>query len=617
MSLFAELKRRNVFRVGIAYLVAAWLLLQVTDVLSSVLGLPEFVGKSVFLILLVGLVPALVFSWAYEITPEGVKREGTARRRDGDVHQTARKLDTAVIVMLVAVAALVLYDRLVPEAALPPGNANEAASAPSEPTEPGSVAAFPATTVDEIESSVAVLPFVNVSPDPDNEYFSDGVSEEILNVLAGVEDLRVAARTSSFAFKNSSLGIAEIANKLGVDYVLEGSVRKSGDQVRITAQLVQAGDGFQVWSESYDRRLTNIFAIQDEIAASIAEVLEVQLSDRARSYTSIQDLGPELYEQFLKARFLMRRRNDADISEAIRLLQGIVTAEPRFPDGLALLAEGLSQQLNMAAFRGRETDSQDWAEVEDLVSRSLELEPDLALAHLIDAFLAIRDNDSLEVIRKMQRAVELDPAEPRPHHWLAMRYQMAGYLERARSEGQIAVDLDPENANTQGMLGTTLLLLGEFSEAEARFREQLRLGNPFGAINIIRTAVLMGEPERARSLVDQLAWDRPQGRERAELFLDAVTDESLVPNFVAWVRQSPERLSAGYELFILGQFEDALELTNAKNSPVWADYWAEARTLPAFEAHVKEARLSDVWDAIGAPPACQKVADRYDCGPRN
>jgi TolB-like protein len=615
MSLFAELKRRNVFRVGIAYLVAAWLLLQITDVLSGVLGLPEFVGKAVFLILLVGLVPALVFSWAYEITPEGVKREADVRPDESIGPQTARKLDIVVIAMLVAVAALVLYDRLIPEPSPPLGTADSAATKRADEAASESVAVKSAPAVDGTVSSVAVLPFVNMSPDPDNEYFSDGVSEEILNVLADVKDLRVAARTSSFAFRGSSLGISEIADQLGVDYVLEGSVRKSGDQVRITAQLIQAGDGFHVWSESYDRTLTNIFAIQDEIAASIADVLEVQLSDRGRAYTRVNDLEPEVYEQFLKARFLLRRRNEADENEAIRLLQEIVTAEPRFPGGLALLAEGLTQRLNMARFRGRTTGPDDRAEIQGLVSRALDLEPELALAHLIDAYLAISDNDPLEVIRKMQRAVELDPSEPRPHHWLAVRYQLAGYLERARSEAQIAVDLDPENANTHAMLGTTLLLLGDFASAEAHFREQLRLGNPSGASNIIRTAVLAGEAERARILVDELPWSQPQDRERSERFVDAIEDRSRIPEFVSWVSRNTDQHSrADYELFALGRFEEAFELTNAEGL-AWADYWSEARTLPAFEASIEEARLPDVWDAIGPPPACRKVAGRYDCGP--
>ncbi len=608
MSLFAELKRRNVIRVGIAYFVAAWLLLQITDVLSGVLGLPEFVGKAVFLVLLIGLVPVLVFSWAYEITPEGVKREAELAPGESTAHLAARKLDTAVIVMLLAVAALVLYDRLVPETMGPTDTANRATS------ESGPVPSAPLPNGTEL--SVAVLPFVNMSSDPDNEYFSDGVSEEILNVLADVKDMRVAARTSSFAFKDSSLGIAEIADKLGVDYVLEGSVRKSGDQVRISAQLIHAVDGFQLWSESYDRRLTSIFAIQDEIAANVADVLEVQLVDQGRNYTRVKDLEPEMYEDFLKARFLLRRRNLADMDEAIRLLREIVAAEPGFPEGLAILAEGLTQRLNISRFRGLAAGPEDRAEIEDLVSRALELEPELALAHLIDGYISSRDNDSLEVIRKMQRAAELDPSEPRSHHWLAMRYQMAGYLERAKSEGEIAVDLDPENANTHGMLGTTLLLLGEFSKAEAQFREQLRLGNPGAAANIIRAAVLAGEPERARALVDELPWGRPQDRERAERFLDAVEDPALIPDFVSWVGQSPERLRADYELFELGRFDDAFELTNAQHGPAWADYWAEARTLPAFEARIEEARLPDVWDAIGPPPACRKVADRYDCGPR-
>jgi TolB-like protein/Tfp pilus assembly protein PilF len=264
VSFFEELKRRNVFRVGIAYAVGAWLLLQLTDVLSELLDLPAEVGPVVVTLVLIGLPLVLLAAWVFEVTPEGIKRESEVERDSSIASQTGRKLDRAIIVVLTLAVGYLLVDKLLLKGVTDPGTPDPAAV--SEASDP----------VDE-SPSVAVLPFANMSNDPDNEYFSDGLTDTLLHMLAQLPDLRVAARTSSFAFKDQNKSVPEIAAELGVANILEGSVQRAGGQVRVTAQLIRADDGFHVWSQNYTRPLEDIFIIQDEIAGDVASALGASL----------------------------------------------------------------------------------------------------------------------------------------------------------------------------------------------------------------------------------------------------------------------------------------------------------------------------------------------------
>ncbi|MEQ8207120.1 MAG: hypothetical protein RIA65_13155, partial [Woeseia sp.] len=241
MPVFEELKRRNVFRVGIAYAVASWVLLQVVDVISPVLDLPAWAPKLVFVILAIGLIPALVFAWAFEMTPEGLKKESDVDRSNSIADTTARKLNYVITGFLVLAVVLLLVERQMRPAVVAPAEIESVAAAEEV----------------QRERSIAVLPFVNMSSDAEQEFFSDGITEEILNSLASVKELKVAGRTSSFAFKGQNDDLRRIGDSLGVQHILEGSVRKSGEKVRITAQLIQVDNGFHLWSETYDRELTD------------------------------------------------------------------------------------------------------------------------------------------------------------------------------------------------------------------------------------------------------------------------------------------------------------------------------------------------------------------------
>ncbi|HET6563930.1 MAG TPA: hypothetical protein VFG52_00845, partial [Xanthomonadales bacterium] len=272
LSFLEELKRRNVVRVGVVYLIAAWLLAQVADLMLENFNAPEWVIQSILVVLIIGFPIALIFAWAFELTPEGIKKEKDVDRSQSITPQTGRKLDFMIIgILAIALAYFIWESRFESTESDMPATSTviPAQSGIQEPSSEAIVASAesPAIAAEASAKSIAVLPFVNMSSDPEQEYFSDGISEEILNSLAKVKELKVAGRTSSFAFKGENQDLRQVGETLGVANILEGSVRKSGNKVRITAQLIQVDDGFHLWSESYDRELTDVFAIQDEISS--------------------------------------------------------------------------------------------------------------------------------------------------------------------------------------------------------------------------------------------------------------------------------------------------------------------------------------------------------------
>jgi len=274
MSFFKELQRRNVFKVAAAYLIVGWLIMQAGEVMSPALNLPGWVNSMLAFFLILGFPLAMFFAWAFEMTPEGLKKEKDVDRSKSMTSATGKKLNNTITVVLVLALGLFAFDKFVLD---PDRDAEEIATAVQVATEQQA----PVSDSAQADNSIAVLPFVNMSSDPEQECFSDGLSEELLNLLAKIPELRVAARTSSFSFKDQSIEIPEIASRLKVVHILEGSVRKSGNQIRITAQLIQADSGYHLWSKTYDRELDNIFQIQDEIAAAVVDALKITLLGKA------------------------------------------------------------------------------------------------------------------------------------------------------------------------------------------------------------------------------------------------------------------------------------------------------------------------------------------------
>jgi TolB-like protein len=342
-GLFQELKRRNVFRIGIAYLVASWLLLQVLDVVGPILRLPEEFGRYLLFLLVIGLVPALVFAWLYEMTPDGVRRESEIDRNRSITPQTGKKLDRMIIIALGLAVVVLLADKLFLSDRVDEGPPGRTAVEKVIDEAPASAALMPSPSTNT--NSVVVLPFVAMSTGPDDDYFSDGLTEEIINALAQVPGLLVTARTSAFHFKGRNLPVAETARQLGVAHVVDGSVRRAGDRLRITAQLIRAEDGFHLWSETYDRRTIDTFAVQLDIAEKVTRALDVYLDDDMRR--SIQVVGTrnvdafiayqkgvELYDRAHEEsnQISLLRRANIEFERALELAPGFYPAIERHTD---------------------------------------------------------------------------------------------------------------------------------------------------------------------------------------------------------------------------------------------------------------------------------------------
>jgi TolB-like protein len=289
MSLFAELRRRNVIRMAGLYLVGAWLLLQVAETLLPIFDTPGWVLKALVVLLALGFVPALVFAWIYELTPDGLKRDAEVPAAQSIAPQTAQRMDRLILLGLVAAVAVVAVDRLWPEV---PMQSQAAASA--------SQAAVPTPGAPQ-DKSIAVLPFADFSPGGDQAWFADGLAEEILNALARTPDLQVSARTSSFRYKGSALAVPQIAAELGVAHVLEGSVRSTPQRVRVTAQLIRAADGFHLWSQNYDRDLADMIEIQEDLARQIATAMHTSMDPEALAdMAAVGTRSVEAYQAYIR-----------------------------------------------------------------------------------------------------------------------------------------------------------------------------------------------------------------------------------------------------------------------------------------------------------------------------
>ncbi len=315
---FSELKRRNVFRVAIAYLVVAWLILQLVSVISPMVILPAWFSGFVLVLLIVGFPVACIFAWAFELTPEGLKRTVEVKPEQSIAVQTASKLDRVIIAVLTLAVAVLLFDRFY-------------ITTPSAPP----------VTVDTpaVDIALAVLPFADLSPERDQEHFSDGISEEIINVLVKVRGLRVMGRTSAFQFKGENRDLRSIGEALNASHIIEGSVRKSGDRIRITAQLIKAEDGFHLWSETYDRELdlSNVFGIQEDIARAVADALQVPLGfDAGIAFAAAPAVDFDVYEDFLRTRALARQQQWI---AAVEAAEALTLRAPDFAPGWALLSQ--------------------------------------------------------------------------------------------------------------------------------------------------------------------------------------------------------------------------------------------------------------------------------------
>ncbi len=478
MSLFDELKRRKVFRVGVAYLVVGWLLIQVASTVAPQLSLPEWAPRLITFVIMLGFPIALVLAWIFDVTPEGIKVDG------------APAGNKRVIGAAVVLAALVVgwYWKTRP---LPVAGETGADS-----------------------HSIAVLPFVNMSDDKSNEYFSDGISEEILNVLARMSGLHVAARTSSFSFRKQEQEIPTIARELKVRMVLEGSVRKQGDRVRVTAQLIDASDGYHVWSQTYDRDLKDIFAIQDEIAGAIAQELKVKLDAApAQGEAPVADTTDlPAYELYLKAIALWAARGDKNLHQALVLFEAATKRDPKYAKAWA------GQALTYAILPEWSEDSYERTRPagRDAAEHALALDPNLPEAFAAEAYIAATEFRFATAHVLFERAIAIAPSYATGHQWFGEALQMEGDFDAGLNMLRKAVALDPKSSIANSVYAAVLYAAGHDDEAVAVCRTIVAIEEEWCPLLKYDVAMARKDYAAARAALESVASNR--GAEAQALF---------------------------------------------------------------------------------------------------
>ena len=488
-----EIKRRNVSKVALVYIIAGWLTMQVVDVMFPALQLPEWMISAVAAFVLIGFPFAVIFAWAFEMTPEGIKREKDVDRDASMTTQTGSKLNrTAMIILVVAVGFLLLDKFVLQLGEAPPPAAQSAA---------------------EVKPSIAVLPFVNMSDDKENEYFSDGLAEELLNLLAKIPRLHVAGRTSSFQFKGTNEDLRIIGEQLNVANVLEGSVRKSGTRLRITAQLIDAENGYHLWSETYDRDLTDIFAVQDEIASNVVNALKVALLGEQSVTTDRGTDNIDAYNEVLKGGYFLNYLTRENLDNAFAAFKKATELDPTFARAWTGLA--MTEYNRVAGIAG--SSGGDFREgfhrVRAYATRAIDLQPDNVEAYIAQAMVAQgADWDLVGALEFSKKAVELSPNDPISLGWLGNSYFFMGDFDAAIDAFEKAIDLDPLDITSIRQLGDVHAAAGNYAEALAYFNRVLELSPGSARVNarIASVYMLQNDLDRASMYVasETVDWTR-------------------------------------------------------------------------------------------------------------
>jgi TolB-like protein/thioredoxin-like negative regulator of GroEL len=487
MSLFSELKRRNVIRVAFAYFAAAWLITEVAGTVLPAFGYGDAELRVIIILLAIAIVPTLVFSWIFEITPEGVKREVDVDREQSITRFTGKKIDRAIMILLAFGVVYFAFDKFVLD---PVEDAQIAEVAHEEGRSAVITESFG-------ERSIAVLPFVNLSDDPEQEYFSDGIAEELLNQLAKIPQLRVISRSSAFSFKGKELNVSKIAETLDVAHVLEGSVRKSGNRVRITAKLIEARTDTNLWSEIYERELDDIFAIQNDVAKQVTAQLKVNLIEPE---SPPHKVNPDAFLLYLQARHLFNQFTKNAWEESERLLETALQIDPDFVSARVQLGD-LHAWFGAWGIRPFEESIQNAL---DAAAQVLATEPDnveaLALLALCKAG-ANREFKSAAIL--LQRSLNLEPTNRYAIEKELYFLQMLGQIDAAVSVTKYLMVNDPVNANLYSVLAECYLWTGHLENAIKNYESALMFSTQMMGVHrgIAKALLMKGEPQQALDLL--------------------------------------------------------------------------------------------------------------------
>jgi TolB-like protein/Tfp pilus assembly protein PilF len=467
MSLFSELKRRNVLRVAIAYLAVAWLFVQIVETIFPVFDLPDSLIRLTIILLAIGFPIVLIFSWLYELTPEGIRKDQEVDHSSSSARRSSKRFDRAIIVVLTLCVGYFAFDKFV----LDPARDAEIARLSIEKGQAEALEMYYG------ESSIAVLPFENMSGDASNEYFSDGMAEELLNLLARVPNLRVISRSSSFAFKGKDFDVPSIAMELDVAHVLQGSVRRSGGRIRISAQLIDARSNKQVWSESYDREIDDLFAVQDEISASIVKELKGPLGLEEHSPQTVATTNPDAHEAFLRGRFLVVDRTKDGMENALVEFEKAIELDTAYAKAHA---EAALAHLLLAGHRYKDK-AEAIASAQPHVLRALALDQSLAESLGAAGFLSVMQSGwtSDESKTYFEKAIQLNPNYADAYHWLGANYERMSppQYQKSFDAHEMSVKLDPLSHSSLHDYSRALISRNRLEEADAVL-EKLATLNP-------------------------------------------------------------------------------------------------------------------------------------------
>jgi TolB-like protein len=604
-AFLAELRRRKVIRVAAAYLVAAWAIMQGVNVATPALELPGWFDGGVFVLLTAGFVIAVALAWVFELTPEGIKR--TAPTAEGATAAPLARTDLALVAALVAVLGVSLFQAIRPAPA--PGAGTVATASP-------------------FNLSIAVLPFADMSPDGDQEYFSDGLSEELLNVLAQIGELRVAGRTSSFAFKGRNEDLRAIGEQLGVANILEGSVRKSGDRLRITAQLVSAADGYHLWSETYDRQLDDVFAVQEEIAMAVASALSVTLGVDDAPPSTPQTGDVAVYDLYLRGLALVRNPGSSDaFLRAADIFRGVIALDPDFMRARVALAGTYVPILSLFPER---TDEH-VAQLESVAADALARAPDDPGSHYVSGILHLQRQQWLEAEAAFARtgSEQVGVVSVVPYPAILLFY--VGRASEAAEWLAAASVNDPLALDVSNFLQMALTAAGRYEEAEAEYRRSTALDRtaaPIEHVALIR-AWGGGDDALVRARFDRYlevqSVAAPLNAAVRAVYDDPAAALALVraaadqPDMQDSTRQMFVGLYAGHygdsDLAVAAMRRSVLDMRGPLVQTLWFPELAEARRTESFKVLVRDLGLVAYWRATGNwGDFCRPVGeDDFEC----
>ncbi|MGH8030543.1 MAG: tetratricopeptide repeat protein [Arenimonas sp.] len=607
MGFIAELRRRNVIRMAGLYLVGAWLIVQVAGTLLPMFDAPAWIARGVVVLLAIGFVPALVFSWAFELTPDGLRRDAEVSPAQSIAPQTARRMDRWIIAVLLLALVFLAFDRFVllprrqsGDAAVPDRNAANA-GAPDR-------------------RSIAVLSFVDMSPAHDQEYFSDGMAEELLNRLAQVPELRVAARTSAFRFKGQDVDVAQIARQLQVAHVLEGSVRKDGARLRITAQLIDAGNGFHLWSQTFDRDAGDVFKVQDEIAGAITAALKTRLVNRTAGAGGDTAVEPAAYDDYLQGRAHFQRRGDA-LKDAVAAFDRAIARNPTYAAAHSARAFALAISLNWNPWLPL---GETVAQAQASADKALELDPRNVEAHIVRGYLAMSQWHYDESNAEFARALALDPDNVDVLNFYGDFQLAAGNLREAERLKKRAMALDPLAFVHPMNLVQIHLDQARLVDAQAMAERSRDLGYADANFMLMLTQALLGHHADAERSLDALCrqWGEAHMKcivARTRLLVAQGRIDEARAGVVLYAKQHPPANPEQYNRFatsqaLVGDIKGATESMRRSIDGGVMFAFNPLRLTGRGELLPEELSTDPEWLALWTQP---KVRDWYDAYRRN